>query len=57
MVPPGDVRALSDAMLKIYRNKNDYNPEEIRNYCYSSFSQQVIAKKIIEIYDHVISKS
>lgn len=57
LVPPGDVRALSDAMLKIYRNKNDYNPEEIRNYCYSSFSQQVIAKKIIEIYDHVISKS
>lgn len=57
LIPPGDVEALSDAMIKIYRNKENYNSEEIRNYCYSSFSQQVIAKKIIEIYNHVINKS
>ncbi len=56
LIPTGDSEAMSNAMTTIYKEKDKYNPQAIRDYCYSNFSQDVIAKKIINIYNEVLQR-
>jgi glycosyltransferase involved in cell wall biosynthesis len=56
LVPVGDVKALSEAMLKIYNNVKQYDSSELRNYCVSNYDPTVIAAKWQTIYNTVLDK-
>lgn len=45
-----DVNALSDGMLRMISNSGSYEPAKIRKFAIDTFSEKVIANKIIEIY-------
>lgn len=53
LIPKEDVNELSKAMQYMFEHYKDYDTEEIRQHCYDSFSQDVIADKIIEVYNKV----
>ena len=57
LIPKDDSAELSKAMRYMLEHYKDYDAEEIRRYCYDSFSQDVIADKIIEVYNKVLNKS
>ena len=35
----------------------EYNADEIRHHCHDNFSQNVIADKIIDVYNQIINNS
>lgn len=47
---------LADGMKYMTEHYKDYNSDNIREYCYSHFSQDVIADKIIDVYHQVINQ-
>lgn len=55
LIPKEDVIELSKAMQYMLVHQKDYDPEEIRQHCYESFSQDVIANRIIDVYKDVLS--
>lgn len=56
LVPNEDAEALAGAMTYMKEHYQEYNAEEIRRHCHDHFSQDVIAEKIIEVYQQVIKK-
>lgn len=56
LVEKENVKELADAMNYMLMHYSDYNSEDIQKYCYNHFSQDVIADKIIEVYNKVINK-
>ena len=48
---------LADGMKYMTEHYKDYNSDNIREYCYSHFSQDVISDKIIEVYKQVINQN
>lgn len=57
LVPKEDVVELSKAMKYMVDHSHEYDAEEIRQHCYDNFSQNVIADKIIDVYNQVINNS
>ena len=55
LVEKENVKELADAMNYMVKHHSEYNSEEIRNYCYNHFSQDVIADQIIGIYNKVLN--
>lgn len=53
LVPVDNIKELSNAMLDLYQNYSRYNPNNIRNDCYARFSETVIAKRIINLYNSI----
>ena len=56
IVPKSNPDLLAEAMESIKNNINDYNPEAIKSDCYNRFSSGVIADKLINIYNNILSK-
>ena len=55
LVDKENVEQLSDAMKYMIWHNSDYDSYSIRKFCHSNFSQDIIADKIIEVYNNVIN--
>ena len=56
-VPKDNAEELAKAMKYMVEHYQEYDAEEIRQHCLDNFSQDVIADKIISVYQSVIDKS
>ena len=56
LVPSEDVKALSEAMVKIYNNYSKYDSVAIAEECKRRFVPQVIANQLTTIFETVINK-
>ena len=57
LVDKENVEQLTQAMKYMTEHYIDYNSDEIRQYCYEHFSQDVIADQIIGVYNTVLSNN
>lgn len=57
LVPKENAKELAKAMKYMVEHFQEYDVEEIRRHCLDNFSQDVIADKIISVYQSVIDKS
>lgn len=55
LVNVGDIEALSDALKYMIYNKNRFNRDKIREFCYDNFSESAISDKIIKIYNEIVN--
>lgn len=55
LVEKENVEQLSQAMQYMTEHYRNYCSDEIRQFCYDHFSQDVIAEQIIEVYKQVLS--
>lgn len=55
LVDKENVEQLSQAMKYMIEHYQDYRSDEIRQFCYDHFSQDVIADQIINVYKQVLS--
>lgn len=55
LVEKENAQELAKAMKFMTKHYRDYDGEKIRNYCHDSFSQDVIADKILSEYQKVIN--
>lgn len=53
LIPPEDINALSDAMIRMYNNFQIYDSKAIADDCKQRFSPQVIAKQLADIFEKV----
>lgn len=54
LIDKENVKQLTQAMKFMTEHYKEYNTDEIRQYCYDHFSQDVIADQIIDVYNQVI---
>lgn len=52
-----DISALSNVMKEAIDNKEKFNPEKLRKYCFENFSPDIISDKIISVYKNIINES
>ncbi|VYU31368.1 glycosyltransferase [Clostridium tertium] len=57
MISECNVHELSNAMIKIIESSNKYNPSYLREYVKERFSKEVIAKKVLDVYNHVLNEN
>jgi glycosyltransferase involved in cell wall biosynthesis len=57
LVPPGDVRALGQAMAAVRERAGRYDAEAIRRDCARRFSQEAVVAKWTQIYETVLARS
>jgi glycosyltransferase involved in cell wall biosynthesis len=57
LVQKENVEELADAMQYMIEHHLEYNPEDIRKFCYDHFSQNVIADQIIGVYNQVLNNN
>lgn len=55
IVPPEDVKALSDAMINMYNNYSKYDRRNIAKECRRKFAPQVIAQQLTDIFETVLN--
>lgn len=55
LVPVEDVTALKNAIEYMSEHYQEYNQQTIANDCKNLFSSDVIAKKLIEIFDEIVT--
>jgi glycosyltransferase involved in cell wall biosynthesis len=55
LVPIEDINLTREALEYMFYNKEKYNEEYIKNYAWDNFSEEVITKKIINVYNNVIN--
>ena len=56
LVEKENIEALAEAMTYMVDHHNDYDADSIRNFCHAHFSQDVIAEKIINVYNELLFK-
>ncbi|ODT69488.1 MAG: hypothetical protein ABS75_16375 [Pelagibacterium sp. SCN 63-23] len=56
LVPVNDIDALAEAMASVYRNRDRYDPNELRESCRRRYSQQSLATKWLDIYSEVLGR-
>ena len=56
LVEKDNISMLSEAMEFIKKNINNYNKDEIREYCVDNFSSKIIIQRIIDVYNEVLKK-
>lgn len=56
LVPKENTEELAKAMKNMIKHYQKYNGEKIRAHCHDNFSQNVIADKIISVYNQVLKK-
>ena len=54
LVPPGDVKALAEAIGFMLHHYEDYSPEKIAHYARERFSYETVGKRLDEIYHQVV---
>lgn len=54
LVEIDNIKDLSNAMDHIRKNNKEYEADKLRKYCTEKFSENVIVKKIINVYEEVI---
>ncbi len=57
LVAKENVEELANAMKYMVDHYQEYNADEIRHHCHDNFSQNVIADKIIDVYNQIINNS
>lgn len=55
IVPPSDVHALADGMIRMVKNLDSYDTERIRKDCINMFGEKAITEKLISIYNDVVN--
>ena len=55
LVEKGNVEQLADAMTYMVKHHSDYDADGIIKYCHDHFSQDVIADRIIDVYNKVLN--
>ena len=55
LIPKENTNELSKALQYMLEHHKEYDAEEIRQHCYESFSQDIIADRIIDVYKDVLS--
>lgn len=56
LVDVNNVKEMSTAMVRLYRNKNNFDSEEIRQYCKDNFSEDAVINKLNTIYSSVLDE-
>lgn len=57
LVPKENAEELAKAMKYMVEHYQSYDSEEIRQHCYNSFSQDVIADRIADVYQQAVKNS
>ncbi|MDX9984626.1 glycosyltransferase [Sphaerochaeta sp.] len=57
LVPTNNSEALGKAMQYMVENYNTYNPQEIQQRCHEKFSEASVAKRLVNVYQQVLTKS
>lgn len=55
LVPPGNIPALVKGLENMLSSLENYDPEEIRKYAIRNYSPGAVAKRLIEIYEEILS--
>src|SRR5690606_16837946 len=56
LVDVNNVEEMSAAMVRLYRNKNNFYSEKIRQYCKDNFSEDAVINKLNTIYSSVLDE-
>lgn len=56
LVENGSLDGLTDAMLKLYDNRENFNSQKIRDYCQQNFSEEAVTEKLSHIYQQVLNE-
>lgn len=56
LVDVNNVEEMSTAMVRLYRNKNNFDSEKIRQYCKDNFSEDAVINKLNTIYSSVLDE-
>ena len=56
LIPVEDIDATGRAMIDIKDNIGRYRANDISDYCIENFKEENICKKLVEVYENVISK-
>lgn len=57
LVPVNDAAALAEAMKRIYRDIDNFNPLEIRNSCRDRFSEKAVCEVLTRIYQNLAANA
>lgn len=57
LVEKENASELAKAMMYLKDHSHEYDCDEIRQHCYNNFSQDVIANKIIDVYNQVLKQT
>lgn len=55
LVPPGDVQAVVNAVVEVWENYDRFEARILHGYAQRKFGEQVIANKLVGIYEHAIA--
>lgn len=50
LVEKNSLEALADAMLLLYKKRDNYSAQDIRSYCYSEFGEKSVIKRLSSLY-------
>lgn len=54
LVEKGSIDQLSEAMIEVYENYENYNSQKIREYCKENFSEKAVINQLNTIYKSVL---
>lgn len=55
LVPPGDDKALAQAMITMYEHASDYDPTAIRRACLARYGEKAVVDQLKAIYQQVLA--
>jgi len=54
LTPVGDVTAFADALSKMYQNRSQFDPGEIREYCRLHYGAEAFATRMLNVYQNAV---
>lgn len=57
LVEKNSVESMARTMLDLFKNYENFKPEEIRRYCIDEFSENAIIKKLENIYENILTNN
>lgn len=57
LVDKNSAERLAESMILLYKNQDNYNQNEIREYCRSEFSELSVVNRLVRIYDVALSQN
>lgn len=55
LVPTENISALSEALIKLYENHQQYQPERLREACLNEFGEQAVTTRLIQEYQKALT--